>query len=64
MNDNIYIDKDAVVEEGAVIFPNNYIGAGSVAIHLTLDGDMLTCRVTGGAGADEVPTFSDDPVWW
>ncbi len=30
MNDNIYIDKDAVVEEGAVIFPNNYIGAGSV----------------------------------
>ena len=30
MSDNIYIDKDAVVEEGAVVFPNNYIGAGSV----------------------------------
>lgn len=30
MGDNIYIDKNAVVEEGATIFPNNYIGAGSV----------------------------------
>ena len=30
MSDNIYIDKDAVVEEGAVVFPYNYIGAGSV----------------------------------
>ncbi|HIU62522.1 MAG TPA: UDP-N-acetylglucosamine diphosphorylase [Candidatus Caccalectryoclostridium excrementigallinarum] len=30
MSDNIYVDKDAVVEEGAVVFPNNYIGAGSV----------------------------------
>lgn len=30
MGDNIYIDKSAVVEEGATIFPNNYIGAGSV----------------------------------
>lgn len=30
MSDNIYIDNDAVVEEGAVVFPNNYIGAGSV----------------------------------
>ena len=30
MSDNIYIVKDAVVEEGAVVFPNNYIGAGSV----------------------------------
>ena len=30
MGDNIYIDKNAVVEEGATVFPNNYIGAGSV----------------------------------
>ena len=45
-------------------FSFRYTGAGSVAIHLTLDGGALTCRVTGGAGADEVPTFSDDPVWW
>ena len=30
-------------------FSFRYIGAGSVAIHLTLDGDALTCRVTGGA---------------
>ena len=45
-------------------FSFRYTGAGSVTIHLTLDGDMLTCRVTGGAGADDVPSFSDDPVWW
>lgn len=30
MSENIYIDKDAVVEEGAIVYPNNYIGAGSV----------------------------------
>ena len=30
MGDNIYIDKNAVVEEGVTVFPNNYIGAGSV----------------------------------
>ena len=45
-------------------FAFRYTGAGSITIHLTLDGDALTCRVTGGAGADDVPTFSDDPVWW
>ena len=45
-------------------FSFRYTGAGSIAIHLTLDGDTLTCRVTGGAGADDAPTFSDDPVWW
>ena len=45
-------------------FAFRYTGAGSITIHLTLDGDALTCRVTGGAGADDAPTFSDDPVWW
>ena len=30
MGDNIYIDKNAVGEEGVTVFPNNYIGAGSV----------------------------------
>ena len=57
--DAILVDYNAGTD-----FSFRYTGAGSIAIHLTLDGDTLTCRVTGGAGADDAPTFSDDPVWW
>ena len=57
--DAILVDYNAGTD-----FAFRYTGAGSITIHLTLDGDTLTCRVTGGAGSNDAPTFSDDPVWW
>ena len=57
--DAILVDYNAGTD-----FSFRYTGAGSVTIQTYLSGDTLVCRVTGGAGADDVPTFSDDPVWW